>query len=80
MLIDETTFRARFGTESERLATRRSAWRRILATGPDIEPVFIALGTDDPATLKTSLVEVLHLNATRMVQNHGLAADARAPA
>ncbi|MDO4904113.1 MAG: DUF2868 domain-containing protein [Lautropia sp.] len=48
-LVDESSFRARFGADSNRLDTRRAAWIRILATHSDIPPIFVSLD-QPPAT------------------------------
>jgi hypothetical protein len=79
-LVDETAFRNRFGDESTRLETRRAAWRKILASGIDVAPVFAALGKEDIDGVKRQLTEVLHEISGRMVQNPGYTADAKASA
>ncbi|MFC2524110.1 MAG: hypothetical protein ACFNXZ_13385, partial [Lautropia mirabilis] len=45
-LVDESGFRARFGADSDRLESRRNAWRRILASRSDIQPLFVDLAAE----------------------------------
>ncbi|MGE0802775.1 MAG: DUF2868 domain-containing protein, partial [Lautropia sp.] len=79
-MVDESAFRARFGAESARLETRRAAWRKILASGIDIEPFFVALaGDDDITAAKARLGEQLHQNSSRLMQNQRFAAAVSAP-
>ncbi len=58
-LVDESSFRARFGADSSRLESRRSAWQRILATHSDIPPIFVSLD-QPPAT------DTVHLLGERL--------------
>ena len=45
-LVDESGFRARFGADSDRLESRRNAWRRILASRSDVQPLFVDLAAE----------------------------------
>ena len=45
-LVDESGFRARFGADSDRLESRRNAWRRILDSRSDIQPLFVDLAAE----------------------------------
>lgn len=58
-LVDESSFRARFGHDTSRLDSRRSTWRRILATHSDLPPVFVDLGTSADATTRAEAIQTL---------------------
>ncbi|MDO4683337.1 MAG: DUF2868 domain-containing protein [Lautropia sp.] len=58
-LVDESSFRARFGHDTSRLDSRRSTWRRILATHSDLPPVFVDLGTSADATAQAEALQTL---------------------
>ncbi|MDO5103109.1 MAG: DUF2868 domain-containing protein [Lautropia sp.] len=58
-LVDESSFRARFGADTHRLDSRRSTWRRILATHSDLPPVFVDLGAATDATVQQDALQTL---------------------
>lgn len=79
-LVDETAFLKRFGADSSRLTDRRATWRRILATGVDIEPVFVSLDAEDFTATRRILTGILDENPRRMVQNARFRAGAKVSA
>lgn len=58
-LVDESSFRARFGHDTSRLDSRRSTWRRILATHSDLPPVFVDLGASADRAAQAEAVQTL---------------------
>ena len=54
LLIDETNFVRRFGTDTTRLAQRREAWRRFAETLASV-PVFTQLDAPDFAATRRAL-------------------------
>ena len=60
-LVDESAFIARFGHDTARLDSRRTAWRRILGSRSDILPVFVNLAADaQPAEVTGQLESLLN--------------------
>ena len=60
-LVDESAFIARFGHDTARLDSRRTAWRRILGSRSDILPVFVNLAADaQPADVTGQLESLLN--------------------
>ena len=59
--MDESAFIARFGHDTARLDSRRTAWRRILGSRSDILPVFVNLAADaQPADVTGQLESLLN--------------------
>ena len=58
-IVDESSFRARFGQDTSRLDSRRGTWRRILATHSDLTPVFVDLGAPADAPTQLEAIETL---------------------
>ena len=54
LLIDEASFRRRFGVDSQRIGQRRAAWRRF-AEAFGTEPVFVDLEAPDPGAASGAL-------------------------
>lgn len=58
-IVDESSFRARFGQDTSRLDSRRGTWRRILATHSDLAPVFVDLSAPADAPTQLEAIETL---------------------
>lgn len=83
VLIDESAMRQRFGGDATRLASRRTAWRRMCTDIGGIEPAFVWLeGTaaEEGEAARSSLRKVIDEISVRMGQNAGLKLSSTGPA
>ena len=80
-MVDEGSFRQRFGADAQRLASRQAAWRKLVEGHMDVEPFFVALDARTGDATADALEVWLEENATRLRQNGGpLTRDATASA